>query len=141
MFVQDRDQARRVFLEVRQKYNNNQPLEALERIILDVILSHPEYHSLLEDDEDALARDFNPDAGLVNPFLHMGMHIAIKEQIGADRPAGIRSACDSLSKHCEDVHDMEHKVMECLGESLWLASRNNTMPDEQQYLENIRALK
>jgi len=35
---------------------------------------------------------------------------------------------------------MEHQAMNCLGESLWLAQRNNSLPDEIAYLENIRAL-
>ena len=77
----------------------------------------------------------------MNPFLHMSMHIAIKEQIQTDRPSGIRSVCEALSKKYGDLHKMEHEVMTCLGESLWLAQSNNCMPDEKAYLESIRALK
>ena len=95
MLIKTRDDARRYFIEVRQKYNNNQALEPLEQLILDVILTHPEYHDMLEREEDVLKEDYLPEQGNMNPFLHMSMHIAIKEQIQTDRPAGI-STCVSL---------------------------------------------
>ncbi len=141
MLIKNRDDARRYFIEVRRKYSNNQALETLEQLILDVILTHPEYHDLLERKEDVLKEDYLPEQGNMNPFLHMSMHIAIKEQIQTDRPAGISALCESLLKKYGDQHEMEHQVMECLGESLWLAQRNNCMPDERAYLENVKALK
>lgn len=141
MLIKTRDDARRYFIEVRQKYNNNQALEPLEQLILDVILTHPEYHDMLEREEDVLKEDYLPEQGNMNPFLHMSMHIAIKEQIQTDRPAGISTLCESLLEKYGDQHDMEHHVMECLGESLWLAQRNNCMPDERAYLADVKALK
>jgi hypothetical protein len=141
MFVDNRDDARKFFIEVRQKYLNNEALERLEGLILDVILSHPEYHELLDKGFEAIVGDYFPEQGTVNPFLHMGMHIAIKEQIQTDRPSGIRAECEALLIKYGDLHKMEHEVMNCLGESLWLAQRNSCMPDERAYLENIKALK
>ena len=141
MLIKNRDDARRYFIEVRRKYSNNQALEPLEQLILDVILTHPEYHDLLERKEDVLKEDYLPEQGNMNPFLHMSMHIAIKEQIQTDRPAGISALCESLLKKYGDQHEMEHQVMECLGESLWLAQRNNCMPDERAYLAYVKALK
>ena len=141
MFVENRDDARKFFVEVRQKYLNNQALEPLEGLILDVILSHPEYHELLDRGTEAIVEDYFPEQGTVNPFLHMSMHIAIKEQVQTDRPPGIRAECEALLLKYGDLHKTEHEVMACLGESLWLAQRNNCMPDERAYLENIKALK
>jgi len=140
MFVKDRKDARTYFLTVWEKFNNKQPLEALEQLILDVILAHPEYHELLKQGKGSLEFDYSPDAGGINPFLHMSMHIAIKEQIDTDRPVGIRDLCRNLFNKTGDQHEMEHKIMDCLGESLWLAQRNNCMPDELAYMESVRAL-
>jgi hypothetical protein len=140
MFVENRDDARRYFIEVRQKYKDKQPLEPLEQLILDVILAHPEYHGVLDPGGKSFNEDYSPEAGNLNPFLHMSMHIAIKEQIQTDRPAGIRELCTALLEKVNDLHEMEHQAMNCLGESLWLAQRNNSLPDEIAYLENIRAL-
>ncbi len=136
MFVQDRDSSRRFFVEVWKKYQPGQPLEDL---VLAVIKEHPEYHALLEQDENVL-QEFTPDMGVTNPFLHMGMHIAIREQVSSDRPPGIRKIYQDLMVKYVSVHDLEHRIMECLGETLWSAQRNNTLPDEAVYLDCIKRI-
>jgi len=140
--IQDRDSGRTFFLEVWGKHKKKSPLEALEQMVLDVILQHPEYHVILEKDEKEIsAMEFTPEMGMTNPFLHMGMHIAILEQISSDRPSGITALYQQLLPKYPSAHDLEHRIMECLGESLWLAQRNNTLPDEAQYLEQVKRLK
>ena len=104
MFVQDRDDARRYFVRVRQKYNDKQALDPLEQLILDVILAHPEYHGILDQGGELLRHDYSPEAGNINPFLHMSMHIAIKEQIETDRPAGIRDPAFGHATIAVDTH-------------------------------------
>ena len=140
--IQDRDSGRTFFLEVWGKHKKQLPLEALEQIVLDVILQHPEYHVILEKDEKEIsAMEFTPEMGMTNPFLHMGMHITIQEQIGSNRPLGITALYKQLLPKYSSAHDLEHNMMECLGEILWLAQRNNTLPDEVQYLQQLRQLK
>ena len=140
--IQDRDSGRMFFLEVWGKHKKKLPLEALEQMVLDVILQHPEYHVILDRDEKEIsAIEFTPEMGMTNPFLHMGMHIAIFEQIGSNRPSGITALYQQLLPKYSSAHDLEHSMMECLGESLWLAQRNNTLPDEAQYLEQVKKLK
>ncbi len=140
--IQDRDSGRTFFLEVWGKHKRQLPLEALEKIVLDVILQHPEYHVILEKDEKEIsAMEFTPEMGMTNPFLHMGMHITIQEQIGSNRPSGITALYQQLLPKYSSAHDLEHSMMECLGEALWLAQRNNALPDEAQYLEQVKKLK
>ena len=139
--IQDRDSGRTFFLEIWGKHKKQAPLEALEQIVLNVILQHPEYHELLEKDKDEIAAmEFTPEMGMTNPFLHMGMHITIQEQIGSNRPSGITVIYQRLLLKYPSAHDLEHKMMESLGETLWLAQRNNTLPDEAQYLEQVKRL-
>ncbi|MCH8262365.1 MAG: DUF1841 family protein [Proteobacteria bacterium] len=139
--IQDRDSSRKFFSEVWEKYKKKMPLEALEQVVLDIILQHPEYHKILDMDEtDVAAMEFLPEAGMTNPFLHMGMHIAIQEQIGSNRPEGITALYQQLLAGYPSAHDLEHSMMECLGETLWQAQRNNIMPDEMQYLERVKRL-
>jgi uncharacterized protein DUF1841 len=140
MFVQDRDDARNYFFEVWAKHKNNLPLEPIEAIISDVILEHPEYHHYLDDQENSSNNDFQPEQNETNPFLHMGMHIALKEQVNSDRPNGINSVFKQLMTKSISIHDAEHKMMECLGQSLWEAQRNNTLPDEYNYLECLKRI-
>ncbi len=46
--------------------------------------------------------------GETNPFLHMGMHLALQEQVALDRPAGIQAVYRQLGEQLGDVHDTEH---------------------------------
>ena len=86
-----------------------------------------------------MSRDYTPEMGQTNPFLHMGMHIAIREQLGGDRPAGILVVYQRLCRRL-DSHAAEHLMMECLGETLWEAQRGGGEPDERVYLERLRQL-
>ena len=116
MFGQDRNQMRLFFCEVWRKKNARQPLQPLETIIATVIEQHPEYQALLQEPERAVGLDHSSGSQTTNPFLHMGMHIAISEQISVDRPTGIRTLYQQLNRHFPDQHSAEHAMMEALGE-------------------------
>ncbi|MGD8999139.1 MAG: DUF1841 family protein [Granulosicoccaceae bacterium] len=140
MFGNDRNQIRQVYTEAWRKHRNNEPLEPLEQMIVGVIGLHPEYHALLENPDSTIDRDWLPEHGETNPFLHMGMHIAIQEQLGTDRPAGIVDIYQQLVARTGDAHAADHAVMECLGEVLWQAQHSNRMPDDAAYLGCLRKL-
>lgn len=139
MFTNDRNELRRTFFDCWKARKQQQPLDAMQQIIANIVELHPEYHGLLEN-ETALERDYLPEQGETNPFLHMSMHVALHEQISTDRPAGIKLVYQKLSLQHGSAHDAEHAMMDCLGEALWQAQRNNAMPDEQAYLDCLRKL-
>ncbi len=136
---QNRDEIRQVYLNVWQKLQQGQLLEPMESVIADVIQLHPEYHALLEQGPAAQQQEFTPESGHSNPFLHMGMHIALREQMSTDRPAGIAGIHRKLVSKLGQ-HDAEHAMMECLGQALWQAQRDNQLPDEAAYLDCLRKL-
>ena len=113
----------------------SRPLEAL---ITDVVALHPEYQDLVGDPQAAQA--FEPDAtqGRENPFLHMGLHLALREQIAVDRPPGVRELHRRLQNQAGDAHAAEHAMMQALAETLWEAQRSGKPPDEQAYLTRAR---
>jgi len=136
---QSRDEVRQVYLGVWHKIQQQLVLEPMEALIADIIEIHPEYHALLAASGDIKQQEFTPEQGQTNPFLHMGMHITLREQAGTDRPAGIRAIHQKLvSKN--GAHEAEHAMMECLGQTLWNAQRNNQPPDEDAYLDCLRKL-
>jgi len=136
---QSRDEIRKIYLKVWQKMHNQSLLEPMEAIIADVIKLHPEYQQILDKGESAVEKDFSPEDGQTNPFLHMGMHITLREQAGGDRPAGIHDVYQNLVQQ-KGMHEAEHAMMECLGQTLWNAQRLNAMPDENAYLACLRQL-
>lgn len=137
---QDRSGLRRHYLEAWRKHRAGAPLEPFEFQLVTVIEQHPEYHALLEDEALALARDYQPESGQSNPFLHLGLHLAIREQVATDRPPGIAAVHRELARRLGDVHEAEHQMLDKLGEALWYAQRTGRPPDEGAYLESLRRL-
>jgi hypothetical protein len=137
---QSRDELRRMYLEAWRKRRAGLPSEPLEAQVADVIALHPEYHAALERGEDVLARDYTPEGGQSNPFLHMGLHLAVRDQIATDRPAGLRKAFESLAQRIGSAHDAEHRIIECLAEAMWEAQRAGRPPDEIAYLQRVLRL-
>jgi Domain of unknown function (DUF1841) len=136
----DREQLRRMYLTAWRKHTARLILEPLEAQIAAVIAEHPEYVRWLEADETALSAEFSPDAGRQNPFLHMGLHLAIREQVATDRPAGIAQVHRKLAARLGSEHAAEHAMLELLAEALWQAQRRGGPPDEQAYLERLTRL-
>jgi hypothetical protein len=139
MFGTDRTQMRRVFIEAWRKRLAGEPGDPLEQIIASVIEQHPEYHDFMEKPDKVLEKDFTPEGGQSNPFLHLSMHLGLQEQISTNRPAGISGLYRQLILKCGDAHTAEHEMMECLGQMIWESQRYNRMPDEQAYLQCIRS--
>jgi len=113
-------------------------LTPLEAMIADVIALHPEYHELLGDPARAAAYPGDPQQAEENPFLHMGLHLAVRDQLAIDRPPGVRDLHRALQRRVADAHAAEHELMQALGETLWEAQRSGRPPDERQYLERAR---
>ncbi len=139
MFGNNRNELRQVYLTCWQLKKNNLPMDPMQEVIANIVELHPEYHHLFESD-DSIDKDFSAETGESNPFLHMSMHIALHEQISTNRPDGINDLYQKLCILYSGQHDAEHAMMECLGEALWLAQRNQMAPDEDRYLECLKKL-
>ena len=138
IFGQDRHELRKMYAEAWKKQLAGQPMSPLELQIADVVSQHPEYHDAVTDED--LDRDYTPEGGRTNPFLHMGLHLGIREQVATDRPAGIAGIYAALAARDGDPHAAEHRMIECLAETLWEAQSTNRAPDEALYLERLRHL-
>jgi Domain of unknown function (DUF1841) len=129
-----REQLRQAYADAWRKHLAGAPLTPLEAMIADVIGVHPEYQSLVSSVQAATAYDAGGTAAAENPFLHMGLHLAVREQVSLDRPPGVRELHRLLQVRRGDAHRAEHALMEALGETLWQAQRAGRPPDEEQYL-------
>ena len=134
MFNPSRDEARRFLIDAWRKRRDGAALTPLEEIAAAIIARHPEYHAFLEAPAANVDRDFLPETGSVNPFLHLSLHLAVAEQLAIDQPPGIRAQFERLALAHGDEHPAQHAVLECLGEVLWSAQRHGTAPDAALYL-------
>lgn len=119
------------FYQSWEKYLQKQVLLPLEQQIVDVILLHPEYHSILSK------KEVDRETTL---FLHLGLHLAIRDQIATDKPKGILRIYQTLLQHHPDTHQAEHQLMETLEAYLWQAQQTGIAPDERLYLQACERL-
>ena len=138
LFGSNRRDTREVFFQTWKKINSGQPLDGIEAVVAQVVKAHPEYHAVLSNPELTEDADYLPEHGGPNPFLHMGMHVAIEEQLSIDQPRGIREQFNKLLLRSSDPHESQHTIMECLGEMLWQSQRQQLPPDEQIYLQCLK---
>jgi hypothetical protein len=129
-----REQLRLAYSEAWAKHLARAPLSPLEAQIADVIALHPEYQRIVADADAAVAFEQSAAGTTDNPFLHMGLHLAVREQLAIDRPPGIRDLHSRLQARFGEPHLAEHVLMESLGEELWRAQRDGRPPDENRYL-------
>ncbi len=134
MFNPSRDQVRQFFFAAWGKFRAGQPLTDLEKIAVEHIGRHPEYHAMLEQPERQQDREWLPEMGETNPFLHLSMHLSISEQLSIDQPPGVKTRYAALATRLADEHAAQHEVMDCLGEMIWRAQRDNLPPDGAAYL-------
>jgi hypothetical protein len=136
---QSREQLRTTWRTAWERRQSGLPLEPLQAQIADVIEAHPEYQAFIAS-EEILQQEFTPVEGRENPFLHMGLHLAIHEQVGTDRPPGIRAIHERLIRRTGSAHAAEHQMIEILATALWEAQRAGQAPDEAAYLERLQRL-
>jgi len=139
VFGSDRNTLRKFYQDSWQKSQQGLPISTLEQQVVTVIAEHPEYHKAILTDH-AAQKDWAVESGDTNPFLHLGMHLALREQISTNRPEGIARCYHELCLKTQEPLEAEHRMMDCLGEAIWKAQRNQTAPDEAQYLACLQAL-
>lgn len=134
MFNPSREQARQLFFETWRKYLAHEPVAGLEAMVLEIAVQHPEYHALLAKPDQYQDRDYAPEHGETNPFLHMSMHLALNEQLSIDQPPGIRERHQALLLRLGDAHEVQHVMLACLAEEIWYVQRHQVPFDAARYL-------
>ena len=131
---------RKVFFDAWQKELRSEILTPLESIIVDVLKRHPEYQGIFSHQEAFENYQINLKQGEPNPFFHLSLHVAILEQVGADKPLGIKNIYERLVRKTGDVTEAEHMMIEVLAKALYSAHQSSGEADEQVYLENLKKL-
>ena len=135
MFSPTRDEARQFVIDAWRKHRAGEPLSALEATAARLVGMHPEYHAIIESPALYADRDYRPEHGDVNPFLHLSLHLAVAVQLAIDQPRGIVAHFERLRAARGDAHAALHDIVECLGEVMWQAQRLGTGPDATLYLD------
>ncbi|MCH9746142.1 MAG: DUF1841 family protein [Proteobacteria bacterium] len=134
LYTQDRTEQRKFLANAWKKFLDRKPLDPLEGQLTKIIELHPEYHSLISNVES----DYFPESGEVNPFLHINLHLSLREQLSINQPLGINDYYQKILSKVKDPHQVEHLMMDCIAQMIFSSQKNNTAMDHQAY---IRCLK
>jgi predicted transcriptional regulator len=138
LFNPSRDQVRTFFFDAWAKFKAQKTLTDLEKIALGVMHMHPEYHAILDAPEQFKNQEYFPEFGETNPFLHMSLHLSILEQVSINQPIGIAEIYQQLKLKHQNEHEAQHDILECLGDVIWQAQRNNTALDSDNYVQLLQ---
>lgn len=138
LFNPSRDEVRTFFFDAWAKFKAQKPLTDLEKIALEVIHMHAEYHAILDAPEQFRSQEYFPEFGETNPFLHMSLHLSVLEQISINQPIGIADIYQQLKLKHQNEHNAQHNILECLGEVIWQAQRNNTALNANYYVQLLQ---
>ena len=136
MFSQDRKKQREFLSNSWQKYTSNKPLDPLEKQLVSIIEIHPEYYDLIGN----IDSEYFPEQGEINPFLHINLHLALRDQLSINQPKGIKEVHQKLIKQHKDTHAVEHLMMECIAEMIFTSQKKNTAMNHEKYLNCITIL-
>ncbi|QEY24666.1 DUF1841 family protein [Neisseria animalis] len=141
MYDVNTSDVRRFFAQVWQQRFQPLQLDALQQKALKIIEAHPEYHHYLDDIEHYLDKNWQPESGETNPFLHMSLHLSLQEQTAIDQPHGIRHIHQTLcGRYNGDRLRAEHEMMDALVETIWEAQRYGRGLDVNAYITRLRRL-
>lgn len=139
LYNPSRDQARQFLFDAWAKFRQQVVLTDLEKIAVEVIQMHPEYHATFDAPERYINQQYFPEMGQTNPFLHISLHLSVIEQISINQPTGIRDVYTKLLSQYHDQHQAQHAIVDCLAETIWHAQKNNTGLDSVYYLRLLHS--
>ncbi len=138
MFGQDIQALRTVYFDAWEKFNQQAILSPLEHIITQAISTHPEYHDFFSDRKNVNHTLTHSDG--TPHFFHLGLHVALGEQLQADRPKGIKKIYTKLMGLYFDPIEVEHKMIHCLMAFLVESAQHPNQPNEKNYLAKLEKL-
>jgi len=134
LYSQNRREQRAFLSNAWVKFQNNENLDPIEFQLVEIIKLHPEYHHLLQTTD----AEYFPEHGQVNPFLHINLHLALREQLSINQPIEVRLAYDSLLDKIKDPHKVEHFLMDCIAELIHLSQKKNSALDINSYKKCLK---
>jgi len=131
MFNPSRADVRRFFLRDLGQVPVAGSTGRIGRTAIEIILLASEHHSLLDEAQRNLDRDFSPESGAVIPFC-ICRCISQCGAVSIDQPRGINTAYRELADRAASEHDALDDLLECLV-NVWRAQRDHTAPDEEAF--------
>jgi hypothetical protein len=132
-------QAVSIYRETWEKMKRGEALSGVAEMIAEAMRAHPEFDAWWPQGEAA----FHPqeiDGYIVNPLVHIGLHVAIEKQLESEEPEEAVAAFRALRNSGIDAHEAAHRLAGLWGDLYFRSVRRGGSLDEGAYLEELRAM-
>ncbi|MDQ5985924.1 MAG: hypothetical protein CSYNP_01642 [Syntrophus sp. SKADARSKE-3] len=107
-------------------------LDEAEYRIAKILLEHPEYEDIFDDEDILDGREFDTGSG-GNPFLHISIHKMAEDQIESSRPEEVLSFLEAMKEKGNERHEIIHAIMKILVRLISDAMRNQKSFNVDRY--------
>ncbi len=121
---------RKVFYDAWMRHQERLALSEFDQRLIQVMLKYPQYTHCITPEEIPV------EEGL-NPYVVMGAHLELSEQIALDRPQGVRKVFQDLVIRYDD-QKAEKMMLDVLLSVLSQSYQRSEVPDYQVYLQLLK---
>lgn len=111
-----------------------------DRVIADLLHLHPEFDPFWNDSAIDPTRPQEIGGDMVNPFVHIALHLIIGKQIRQGMPAQVKKAYLHLVERGESDHEALHLLMGWYGKLYFESVRRSDSFDEARYVQGLASL-
>ena len=127
------------FTAVAVRLASGLPIAAEDAHLAGVLDDHPEARARLAAHGAGPGAGPEPEEDESAFFLHLALHVALREQAAADLPPGIRALYEAyLARAAGDRLRAEHRMLPALEEAVARSLAHPGGDDPQPYLEALR---
>ncbi len=132
-------QAVPLYLDTWERMKKGETLSGAAGMIAEAMRAHPEFDVWWPQGEAA----FHPqeiDGYIVNPLVHIGLHVAIEKQMDHEEPEELVEAFRALCERGLNPHEAVHRLAGLWGNLYFKSVRRGGPLEEGTYLEELRAI-
>lgn len=111
-----------------------------DRVIADLLRMHPEFDPIWNDPGVDPTRPQEIGGEIVNPFVHIALHLIVGKQIRQGSPSQSKKAYLHLVERGENDHGALHLIMGWYGKLYFESVRRSDSFDEARYVQGLAAL-
>lgn len=108
--------------------------------IMDILRMHPEFDKIWNDPAIDPSRPLEVEGSMVNPFVHVALHLIVGRQIRQGVPVQVKKAYLHLVERGENEHEALHLLMGWYGSLYFESVRKSDAFDESRYLQGLAFL-
>ncbi|MEK7747978.1 MAG: DUF1841 family protein [Nitrospirota bacterium] len=132
-------QATQIYKAVWEQMKEGKPLSGDAELIAEIMTAHPELDPFWTAGETA----FQPqevNGYIVNPLVHVGLHVTIEKQLDADDPVEVGVALKALIAKGVLRHEAIHQIAGIWGNLYFRSVRRGGPFEDWTYLQELTHL-